>query len=1246
MGSNVVYVTGSASNMMLSITGTVTLATLSVFAVRNNKGYFPTTPPSNRQPFITIVNQVTLTSTKDGAGFLVGGNVWNASLNGAAVAKLIVATSGLTYTSTRLNSVKFGCNTVSGSVISDYTNGVSVPSSFYTALPVGASPVVACGACSVYLDCYSANTRSAYLAADGSCACICYQRPTSSSSALPCSPPVLAFTSSKSVAVTISKNSSTSSMTRDLTSSQTPTISTSTSTTFSNSLSYTVSSTSSASHTNTRTASRTASVSLSESMSLTYSASPSASISRDATASNTPTPQRSASESPTPSPTDDISITTSPTTTLTETKSLVNTSTPSTSTTFSGTTSDSPVGSTSRTWSRTPSLSSSISKEPLQTPSATLSFSSNRTITPGPSRTIQSNSSSASFTASMGTPSGTNSTAVTASHGRSLTKRHNHTASLSSSFPTSLSTSPTRDASSTMPTSTFTLSVTDTTSTTITKRSSTHSESQTRSYNPCSMPWATNVSAVITNITAPDGLRMLALAGVAGFSWAGAVPYEFMFASGVAFNLTLNRTFALKRTFTDATAIVWASSVQASPVSVRAVSSNVVQITLGSVTYNKFLAKQTTITIFGSSFVCAPKLKDMILSISVTPQPITISAATVQALTSVASSLSVATANPTAGVAAARVSMLRNLLECTVDLTDDNGNSFTGYYFGPRSGQYSRGAVVGNIIFFVAVGGIGAVIAACVALYGKIRHHKRWRDGFVLVMDILHYPSVLMIPLAVILQPTLTESVTLIVVQPAIGDWVIGVCGLVCMAMVVLPFTYVLLFDFRCVIALRTEEDKAKRNKKLQSSITWMVGEEKDEDATYLNHLPGLAEEGAASPTTKKPKQESKVRKFVRVVFEEEHHWVVADHSRTDHKWKRRFLFLFGDYKLRWYCLLDLWISILLGGIAGINLGVRNVCLFQLISIVLSYTMMFLSCVVFRPAFGRFATYYVLIVNAFGLVGGASTLVASWNSNATAINISSISALLISGVSMIKTFPDLFLLVLALPSIVMSVLHPFRDAGQMHSFLKGEELKANAEQAALMERARIANLKDEEMRDVSSRWSPRDLDANEGGEDMDSSAGRHRRFTLLLREGERAPHEDAAPAKPTHHPSNSTYVFHRRMILDLLDTPLFDCRAIVQEMVTNAMPLCAKDMRMIARSIVEDAMTGGPARLAASHAIHYSLIPRLMHTIDMRAIVMHIVKQAIVASERANIGAQGIDDLIGSVHQANVPVCRKYCRRL
>lgn len=606
--------------------------------------------------------------------------------------------------------------------------------------------------------------------------------------------------------------------------------------------------------------------------------------------------------------------------------------------------------------------------------------------------------------------------------------------------------------------------------------------------------------------------------------------------------------------------IVFLDNAGPSTVTGKVLNASFFSLLIPQVTYNRYLVRSFVINLSPVNFYCEGKAapQGLQITLSVRPDAIAISTGTVSTVNDVASSLSVVSGNPSAAVAAARVSMLQNLISCDMDTTEDDGNSVTGFFYGPSEGQYFRGAVVGNILFFFGIAAVGLVIALVASVWGYFRKHVPVQRGFVLVCDAIHYPSVLVTPLAVVLQPTTTASMNLLVLRPRDGDWLIGCCGMSFVLILSCTVSYVLLVDFRCVLKKR---DSARGRETLAERALFFL-------------------------------------------FDSEEHWVVEHQDKTGKRWKQRFLFFFADFRFRWFSLFDLWMQVGLGMVAGVNLSLKTVCNSQLSVIVIVYLLAFGATLLMAPALSRFLHWYLVIVNGLGLCGAVSTLGGATSGSPTAFSVSSIAALVISSVSMLKTLPDLLLLTVALPPLVRSLKKPFLkyEAAHLQKIETIEMEKALAVKALMLQEQQEAD--ERELRRAQSTTV--DLArqrALSGGED-----------------------EQRLPRTISSLTSNE--VAMRELLLGLMDTPNFFVREIVHEMCRDAMPLSASDIRPIVEEMVELAMKGGVIYIDCIRWLWTRAVPRAMVYVDMKEVVHGLVKDAVLQSERNRVGKFTLDDLI------------------
>ena len=408
------------------------------------------------------------------------------------------------------------------------------------------------------------------------------------------------------------------------------------------------------------------------------------------------------------------------------------------------------------------------------------------------------------------------------------------------------------------------------------------------------------------------------------------------------------------------------------PIKVTVVNGSVIMFTIAPVNYNKFTTTIILMTIPAQAFYCSGKSSALQIQLQVSGTALPISMSVVTTMLRSASATSIVSGSPASATSSARVSMLQSLLSCRFDPTDVTyGNSLTGFLFGPRRGAPVRGAIIGNMIVFFGISVLVMGICVVTAAIGNARVGSGFRAGFGRMLEIFHFPSLLMLPAAAVMQPTISAACTLLVYNPPLAPYDRQFAGWA--LLFILSFccwvTYILTSAFGCVLGKRPAEAEKKG----------------------VQHL------------------------IMRVLDADMHWKPKPDYGKP---WKQRMLLFFADFKYPKYALLDMWMSVVLGVTSGLVFPLKWVCSAQLLVCIVGYTVLTLVVVVLRPGLSHFTQGYLLLSNLLGLISSSASLWASSTQAQSAVSTSIIASMLISVIATLKSVPDVLLLVMAIPHIV------------------------------------------------------------------------------------------------------------------------------------------------------------------------------------------------------------------------------------
>jgi hypothetical protein len=311
---------------------------------------------------------------------------------------------------------------------------------------------------------------------------------------------------------------------------------------------------------------------------------------------------------------------------------------------------------------------------------------------------------------------------------------------------------------------------------------------------------------------------------------------------------------------------------------------------------------------------------------------------------------------------AARVPALQRLAACQALALMASGDlSLLGMGFGPAPGAFVRGALVGNWLLVGAVWALVAALAGAVVAVRAARGLVAAREHGAVAAAYrealagrMHAPSVLLIPVAMVLQPTVTSAVLVFSGGVLVGGdgggytaaWAALDAGLVVAtaALVVGLVAYV-------GWALRAVRGGGVLRLEAKSGAAGGSGSGGGGGRAAL--LAGRGGGGAG-------------RALVRGAFEKDARWVAVGPGGA--AFKARHLLCVADYRTPWFLALDLCVSVLLGAVFALPTSTAGACVWQLVVVALCYAALLCVAARVRPLLVPFEQSYVVAANALGLV--------------------------------------------------------------------------------------------------------------------------------------------------------------------------------------------------------------------------------------------------------------------------------------
>jgi hypothetical protein len=388
---------------------------------------------------------------------------------------------------------------------------------------------------------------------------------------------------------------------------------------------------------------------------------------------------------------------------------------------------------------------------------------------------------------------------------------------------------------------------------------------------------------------------------------------------------------------------------------------------------------------------------------------------TTKSVAAISGPLSVIASTPASAMAVTRLSILFDILQCGLGGDDDDSaNNLLRIYVGPASGSSLRGAGVGNLAIVAALAVLFGLMFVAVILHGHCVHSAPPAAMLQDLLDIFHFPGILMLPIAAVAQPTLTATVQLIALTPVDGDVLFGVLGAAVLVLpLMMPYTIVIKTQFCLTLAEAGEHPK----------------EILRADSMIITSV-------AAAAEVQPP---SMPRRALHVLFGERKTWQPLDPTRVDQvAWKKRFAPVFIDCSTWWYPLADMWMSAFVGVAGGLTLGNQSICFFQLAVVTLSYAFIATLQMIVAPPLVFASRCYVMALQVLGLISCGAVLAAAVtdenNANSLSVSIASMCMLIVAVITTVKVCLDIVFILLAIPGRLrraagVGALHRRRHAG-------------------------------------------------------------------------------------------------------------------------------------------------------------------------------------------------------------------------
>jgi hypothetical protein len=393
-------------------------------------------------------------------------------------------------------------------------------------------------------------------------------------------------------------------------------------------------------------------------------------------------------------------------------------------------------------------------------------------------------------------------------------------------------------------------------------------------------------------------------------------------------------------------------------------------------TQSKFVDLTLVVTVSSSNFVCGDRWTDIPVSISIQASSRALDLSSQNAVGSAASAASVAGVNPAAAATQARTKMLSALIVCSFDLESDNGNSITGLFYGAKKGQYLRGSIVGNwIVLFLFTLVLLLLAFTCARIIHR-RHGLKMRDAWESMTCIMHIPSACLVPMGLVLQPTVSSTVTLIMYPTGSSDAILAAASIVGTLVLLGVLLVTCLSRFECEL------------------------------------VPDEPLQDGASPLVK-------LIFYLKRFFEGSMIW--RTRRGCDPLWKMRYHLIFNDYRFSWFALVEIAISVMMGIVNGVKVNADGACFVQLCLMLALYSIIFLLVAILRPGISLFTQIFLFLANFIGFICCVLIVIGIVTANDSAFAYSDYLVMMLFVMSSVVSLKEMVKMVFLIPLVLRYV---------------------------------------------------------------------------------------------------------------------------------------------------------------------------------------------------------------------------------
>ncbi|CUI14145.1 transmembrane protein, putative [Bodo saltans] len=377
------------------------------------------------------------------------------------------------------------------------------------------------------------------------------------------------------------------------------------------------------------------------------------------------------------------------------------------------------------------------------------------------------------------------------------------------------------------------------------------------------------------------------------------------------------------------------------------VGNRCVWLRLGPIDYNPYEPRAFEFVVGPNPLIVSPLVGTINIQLIISPRTTTVAPAVSSGIATATGVVSLITMNTITSGSQSRAQMLLSLTACTY-AADNEAYSFLGIGIGDVAAYYYRGAIVGNSLLVLLVLCVGLIVIFVVSLSSAKNKLSFWTDesfqaAGAKLFSTVHVPGLMMVPLTLLLQPTVSSSVALFMVGDGdAGDIILGIVGVaICLCALAYVSSTILFFrppSQQLFVGVRP------------------TGAPLDSDDEEKGGVKGQPHHRNPSPYYSSSR--SRMSTIVDEWIVPPIHWVTVTPSAK--AWKRRHLQMFCDNDTAWFTALGVISDFSVAVFNGIATGGNgSVCLVQLVVMTILYAVQGVLLVFNAPTLGRLA--HVLI---------------------------------------------------------------------------------------------------------------------------------------------------------------------------------------------------------------------------------------------------------------------------------------------